>query len=607
MKLLVRSARDFGRLWSANLGLSLWVGGVVFAVEVAGRESRESGTDLHDLLFLFVLAVFALLVLGRHRRVPLPWVTLLAGAGRRLGGRLRRATFEIGLDLRGHPRVRRGTPPVILWLAGTLAAWAALAALGASGLPHGLRAALTQVWYVGYLLLLAALWLGLSLLSVLAFFLPAALIHDACVGAHTGPRPRRREFLALAGYFGSLVLLGALLPVAVALVWCGLALFAYLAVCWLPARADVRFLWRPHGTVRVRSLSWSRWVTWEFLLITLAVFALVLTACGDRAYGGTAAAETMPVTAMLGLTLAWLAPGALTTLLVQMALGRLRDPARPDTPAAHVTGAPRSRRRWLRRLFRRHGWGVHFAPARPGPLDVGLAWVESRPATADDEPRWPLAVAAEDLADPGFWERLRRRDEVQKRRKLVGTLERLFKLAAGKPARAGSGYWVAPHFWFVAGLMRDSQRDADEDFDLADGSILSGTVGPPYFRLLPRGARHHLYRLLRAVQVDLIFVEDGVSFRRFRRVLRALFEVYDVHGGRRPAEEIDFRGLPGTRVLIHEFQFDEPFKSEVYPEPKYDYLGRARILHVFRDRGEQEEPLETPFDFSRTPAPVAVG
>ena len=101
---------------------------------------------------------------------------------------------------------------------------------------------------------------------------------------------------------GSLAVLGILLPVAVALVWCGLALFVYLAVCRMPARADVRFLWRPRDSIRVRSLSWSRWVTWEFMLITLAVFALVLTACGDRAYGDPLDVETMPVTAMFGLT-----------------------------------------------------------------------------------------------------------------------------------------------------------------------------------------------------------------------------------------------------------------------------------------------------------------
>jgi hypothetical protein len=215
-------------------------------------------------------------------------------------------------------------------------------------------------------------------------------------------------------------------------------------------------------------------------------------------------------------------------------------------------------------------------------------------------------TAAELESDAGVWERLRRRDEIQKRRKLVTALERLFKLAAGRPGRAGSGFWVAPHFWFVAGLMRDNQRDADEEFDLAEGSILSGIVGPPYHRLIPRAARHHLYRMLRALQVDLVFVEDGVGFRRLRMVLRVLFEVFDVHGGRRPVEEIDFRGLPGTRVLIHAFQFDEPFRSQTYPEPKYDYLGRARILHVFRDRGEHEEPLESPFDFGRTPAPAAL-
>ena len=603
MRLLTRSARDLGRLWTAQFGFTFGVAGVVFALELLGR---QSATDVQDLLALFTLALLGLLVIARHRRSPLAWVRWLGAAGRRLGDRLRRATFEIGLDLRGTPRVRRGTPPVVLGLAAGLAVWAAAAALASAELPHGLRAVVAPAFYFGYLVPLAALWLGLGLLSTLALFLPAALIHDAFVGTHAGPgpRPRRGERWAWVAYFGTLTLLGALLPVAVALVWCGLALFAYLAVCWLPARSDVRFLWRPRGTVRVRSLSWSRWVTWEFLLITLAVFALVLTACGDRAYGAAPAAETMPVTAMLGLTLAWLAPGALTTLLVQMALGRLRDPARPDTPTAHVAGAPRSRRGGLRRLFRRHGWRVRFAGAGPGPLDVPLVLVRDvLPTSPDAAPRWPLAVTPADLADPALWARLRRRDEIQKRRKLLTALERLFKLAAARPPRGGSGYWVAPHFWFIAGLMRDT----DEDADMGDAAILSRAVGPPYHNLLPRGVRHHLYRMLRAVRVDLIFVEDGVGFRRLRRVLRALFEVYDVHGGRRPAEEIDFRGLPGTRVLIHEFQFDEPFRSEVYPEPKYDYLGRARILHVFRDRGEQEEPLESPFDFGRTPAPAAVG
>jgi hypothetical protein len=346
-------------------------------------------------------------------------------------------------------------------------------------------------------------------------------------------------------------------------------------------------------------------VTWEFVLITLAVVALVLTALGDRVVG-VQGPETMPITSLLGLVLAWLAPGALTALLAQMALGRYFDPARPARPVAHVTGSKSEDRPALRQWFARRGWTVRFG-RRPAPLDVPLILVAEKVPTVDDEPRWPLPVTLADLeSDAGTWERLRRRDEIQCRRKVLSALERLFKLAGSRPRRGGSGYWVAPHFWFVTGLMRDTQRDADDEFDLADGAILAGTVGPPYHRLLPRAARHHVYTMLRALHVDLIFVEDGVTFKRLKKVLRVLFEVYDVHGGRRPAEEVDFRGLPGTKVLIHDFQFDEPFRSETYPEPKYDYLGRARILHVFRDRGEHEEPLEAPFDFGRTPVPAAV-
>ncbi|HEY1380518.1 MAG TPA: hypothetical protein VGF55_27200 [Gemmataceae bacterium] len=602
MNLLARTARDLRRLWSSDLGLTLLVAAVAVALEAIGRQTARGGYDLHDLIALFILTALAVSVLSWHRKSPLGWVTALAAAGRRAGRWLRRGTFEIGLDLRGDPPVRRGTPPIVFALAVGLAVWAAAAAWLAPDCPHRLRTLAAGTFYLGYLAALAAVWLGLMAVSLLAAFLPWALIHDRFVAAHAGPgrRPRTPEYVARAVYYGGLMFAGLTLPVAVALAWCAVVLVAFLAVCRLPAHGDVRFLWRPHGTVRVRSLPWGAWVTWEFVLITLAVVALVLTALGDRVVGA-AGPETMPVTALLGLVLAWLAPGALTALFLQMALGRYHDPARPARPVASVAGAVADRA-GLRTLFARNGWAVRFGRAAAG--GVGVELVESKLPTEADEPHWPLPVTLAELeSDAGTWERLRRRDEVQARRKVVAGLERLFKVAAGRPAKGGSGYWVAPHFWFVAGLMRDGEGDAD----LGDDAILSRTVGPPYHRVLSHAARHHAYRLMRAVRVDLIFVEDGVTFRRLRKVLRVLFEVYDVHGGRRPAEEVDFRGLPGTRVLIHDFQFDEPFKSEVYPEPKYDYLGRARILHVFRDRGEQEEPLESPFDFGRTPAPAAIG
>jgi hypothetical protein len=86
--------------------------------------------------------------------------------------------------------------------------------------------------------------------------------------------------------------------------------------------------------------------------------------------------------------------------------------------------------------------------------------------------------------------------------------------------------------------------------------------------------------------------------------MRVLFEVFDRFGGKRRAEEIQFQGMPRVRVLIHDFQLDQPFESNTYPEPRFEDLGRARILHVFRDRGDQEEFVEPPSDSSRTPTPL---
>lgn len=605
MSLLVRFARDFTRVATPNVGFTLAIVGCLAGIELLGRQST---TDLHDLMGVVLLVMLGAVVLIRQNRAPLPW---LASVGQRIGWlaeRFHRSTFEIGLDLRGDPPVKRGAPPIVMGLALFLAIWAGLATLLAAECPRGLRSLALHGSYIVYLLFLTATWVGTILLTLLSGFLPFAMIHDAFIANHTRPGPRRHrpEYIAYAAYFATWLILGTILPVGVALCLCSCFLIAHLIVCRLPSRASVRFLWRPAGTVRVRSLTWSDWVTWEFVLITLGVFALVLTTSGDRLWGRNYLPETMPVTALLGMGLAWLAPGALGALLLQITLGRLRDPARAARPTALIAGLQTAHRAATRAAFARNGWLVRFGSGPAKPHEVAVAFSGDPIPSVSGEPMWPMLATEADLNDPGFWERLGRRNEIQLRRKLLHALERLFKLAAGRPTRTGNGYWVAPHFWFVPGLMRDSQREPDEEAEFADQAMLSGTVGPPYHKFVPRPVRHHLWRMLRALQIDLIFVEDGVGFRRLRRVLRVLFEVFDVHGGRRPASEIDFRGLPGIRVLIHEYQFDEPFKSELYPEPKYDYLGRARILHVFRDRGGHEELVEPPFDTSRSPAPFAM-
>ncbi|MFN4259669.1 MAG: hypothetical protein ACK4RK_10240, partial [Gemmataceae bacterium] len=232
--------------------------------------------------------------------------------------------------------------------------------------------------------------------------------------------------------------------------------------------------------------------------------------------------------------------------------------------------------------------------------DVSIVLTNDPYVPSPAEIRWPLVANATMIGSEEFFPRLKRRDEVQRRRRIMSGLELLFKRAARRRYRNGSGFWVAPHYWFISGLSRDTH---EEEVDLSDGTILTATIGPSYHRVIPRAARHHLYQIFRALQIDLIFVEDGVGFRRFVRVLRMMFEIYDVYGGKRRADEMHFQGLPGLRVLIHDYQLTEPFKSDKYPEPDYENLGRARILHVFRDRGEQPETLDTPQDFSHLPAP----
>src|SRR5271170_7556012 len=102
MNLLVRAARDLRRLATADVGFSLGIALIAVALEVVGRQTANGGYDLHDLLALFTVIFLGIIVVVRHRRSPLAWVAAVAAVGRRVAIWLRRATFEIGLDLRGN-------------------------------------------------------------------------------------------------------------------------------------------------------------------------------------------------------------------------------------------------------------------------------------------------------------------------------------------------------------------------------------------------------------------------------------------------------------------------------------------------------------------------
>jgi hypothetical protein len=603
MKLLTQMPSLWVRLWRSPAWFTFCVAGLLLCVEAFGRGTPS---DWYDAGLALVVASLAFVVHLHHRQQALAWVTWPRRQVQRIGQWLSEQTFSISIDLRGSPPIKRGYPPLVVGLLIVLAAWCASAGLAAAGLPDNLRLIGTHGIYVVYLVGLVALWTVLLGACLFAVFVPLAMIHDAFVARFdgTGYRHRRPEMWALGLYLVGLALVGLLVPLWLQVTVCGLALFVNLISMAIPANTDVQFIWRPKDSVQVRSIPWGWWSACEFGLLTLLLCALVFTTAGVQVMGGSAAKSNMPVTMLLGNLLGTLAPGMLVAWVVHAVISRYRDPARPARPVLHVRNdVSAQERKQIRYAAARCGWAVRWSTQPLDRTNVGITLVPADQSCATDfDPPWPLPVSLADLDNPNVFDRLYRRHEITQRRLIVTGLERLFKRALRKDYRFGNGFLVAPHFWFVGGLSRDDQ---EEELDLNDSPLLSNTIGTPYHRSIARPARHHLYRMFRALQVDMLFVEDGVSYRKLVRVLRRLFEVYDKNAGQKRLEDFHLNGLHKLRVIIHEFQLDEPYKMDGYPEPKYEQLGRARILHVFRDRGEQEELTETPFDFTQTPAPMS--
>jgi hypothetical protein len=312
----------------------------------------------------------------------------------------------------------------------------------------------------------------------------------------------------------------------------------------------------------------------------------------------------MVVTTLLGTLTAWAVPGA---VLIGVARGFAvwrTDPARRTRPTAWVTGfLPPDVKKRVGELLRGWGWKARFAPAVRRPADVGLEIVPPALSEATEfDPTWPLKVSLADLELGNVRDRLVRRDEIGLRRLGFRGLEKLFKKVASLRGTDGHGFLFAPHWWFIDGLTREEE---DRSRGGEEGESGLRRVGPPFARVMHARARQHWHAVLRSIQVDLLYIEDGVRYKAFERVLRAALELYDVHAGRKRAEDLHFRGIPKVRVMIHEYAPGKSYETgSDYPEPKFTDLTRLRILHVFKDRGESEERVEPPADFSWEPQPL---
>jgi hypothetical protein len=308
----------------------------------------------------------------------------------------------------------------------------------------------------------------------------------------------------------------------------------------------------------------------------------------------------MPLTSLIGVTAAWLIPGAVVLAALKAFAGLRADPARRFAPTLHLRGANSDAVRKAAELAAKWGWRTRTSPDAVRVEDVAVEIVPPERSQADEfEPGWPLRVSVEDLADGRVKSRLARRDEIQLRRRVFRGLATVFKKAIGERGRRGGGYWFAPHWWFVDALGREEPARRGK----AEETLRP--VGPAFAEAFGPRPRQHLHAVFRAVAVDMVFIEDGVNLKAVERVLRALFELYDVHGGKRKAEDHHFRGVPKVRVMVHEYAPGNKFRAAPgYKEPGFDDLSRARVLHVFKDRGGEEAEIEVPFDSSWEPAPA---
>jgi hypothetical protein len=568
--------------------------GAVWGLPIAGLEllGRRSPTDFVDAAGALGLLLLGLAMWIRFEGGLRRWLGRGLGAG--LRRRLARVRPRIGLDFRRKPPLPRRLPSAVLWIFGGVLCVALAVWLTRGVFPTAARGWLQSVSGFLMLAMFTGLWGVLAAGALLGYLYPLFSLDLELSSSPDRAEARARlRTLGAPLWFLFLTACATWLPLTVALgATAGAATVLALAVS-IPCGHPLRFAWRSAGSTETpSSFSWSACLAGGAVAFAAVTITFMLLGAGER-LAGEGGSETR-LTAFLATCFAWGVAGGTVYGLGEAAYEvlqcRLRDPARPAPVTVHLSRSAGSDRRSIVRALERAGFRI-ARNRRPLPMDVCLNVVPERTEELRFMTGWPRVVVAEDSIDPELHRTLRRRAEILRRREVCRGLQLLFKRAAARGFREGQGFWVAPHLWFITHLSRDGEDDE------------LWRIGPGYRQALTREARHHLHTVLETLEIDLIFVEDGVGYRRFKRVLAMLFEYFDIFGTRRLEDERHFAGLPGVRVLLHDFQLEQPLRTSRYPEPDYDGVGRARILHVFRDRGGETEDELVPFDWDTLPSP----
>jgi len=578
---------------------------VVFALIGLETARGFAESDRHDGLAALALLCLIAAVAVWHTHRPLGWVDWLLARGRRLIDRATVWEYEHGIDFGGSPAFPSRLPPIAWTAAALLVGWGAFAVVVWYLLPGGWRQIGIHSSYVLYLGGLLALWGALLVGLIVGLFVPVVLFDRALRDVLSDTARRRIIFFACVGYLIAVSLAAFRLPVGVVLAVCGFAVALALRHLLFPGPGDVALLWRRKGRRAVFAVPLPRVLAGALLVAILAYVNLILTGLGGRITTLVQPDDAMRLTGFLAALVAWTAPGLLAVSAVRVWMGLLTNPARMLPPTVNFdTRADAEGGRAARAAVEKWGWWVRPPNEAVKKTDVRCEVVPAGKSQATEfDPVWPLELTAADLAIPDVKHRLQRRDEIQMRRRIFRGVRHLFKRAAAEREEAGGSFWFAPHWWFVDSLGREEGSPDREDG--TPGTLRQ--VGPSFGRIFGVRPRQHLYRILRAVKVDVIHVEDGVSGRAVERVLRAVMEVYDIHDGRRAVDDHCFPHMPKIRVTVHDFGPDAVVEEDSgFQQPTFDDLSRGRVLQIARDHGDHEEPVENPWDTYSAPSPVLV-
>lgn len=584
------------RLSIRPIAYGVGLGAAVFAFEKLGRASPHDGVDL--LGILGVLAVVRITALLPNSFVP--WRAGFASWIRSRTSEMRDLLrHNVGIDLRGDSRVEARTVPAFRAASGLGWAMIFVAFALRSFFPDRVRELLLSGSATVYYVLLSILWGALLFGIVVGLVVSFILIHDILVRRRVSTtRGRSRLTLLLTGlYFVATIGVGHLVGYRWG-IWLGV--LALLLAHLFPKRPEGKPLIALVKNRRgeVFSVPFSSFVRQANTWVCQGVIAIGLVAGGGN-YPGSGRVE---FTLALGAGFLWVTSPLLVAVLARglhLFWGQpfLSSPsgARLKTVWILATEEALSSQVDLPTIERRlrvAEWTVLCSPSTPpaNSADLVIELTDSPEAfpcqeLPGDTP--VIQVRVDEMSAFDFPKRLDRWDHVWKRRRLYRRLRRLFKIAAMREFEKGTGFLFAPQYWFVVGLTRDEDEDGLSFDDTSDGCI-----GPPYREIFGVRLRRYVRELFESLEVDVIFIEDGVGYRGLKRVLAVMFEIYDVHGGRARAEDRHFMGLPGLNVHLDDFGLDrERVVVPGYPEPDYEGIGRARVLVIQKERGGGDEEV----------------